>query len=351
MAESQGVGDDHGASDRTGAVRNWQDFIDRCLVKRLDNETFERFVPLHHAKYPLPPRALAELFLRPQSDSYDVLDPRIPQYLQILLALRYIDALSILMAMYKYSTSHKQIQAAAEAVENNESKQQQQHPLRWGNSYATEEHIFYRLTRSVSQGTGIHDSWDALRIARIMAKWMELFTATAGAFATEMMNQQMQSVEDRDRLEQTRRKQLPRVDEMESARAGFVMLLLGVCESKPVLGALGKPYAKTARKELSDALASFVPTIVQSAEQIAERLVHFRTETLAGFEPIDKAKAAASAEMDDFIDSAMGLDNLVVPEIMITNTRAGLYIYLNSLVRKRIACWLLYLILLLLTCV
>ncbi|ELQ36809.1 mediator of RNA polymerase II transcription subunit 5 [Pyricularia oryzae Y34] len=335
MAESQGVGEEPRTGEGTESLRNWQDFIERCLITRLDNETFERFAPIHHAKYPLSPRVLAELFLRPQKNNHDVLDPRIPQYMQILLAHHYIDALSILLAMYKYSTSHKQIQDVTGAGENDQSGEQQQQPLRWGNSYATEEHIFYRLTRSVSHGTGIHDSWDALRIARIMAKWMELFTATAGAFAADMVNQQMQTAEERDRVERERRKQLPRVDEMESARAGFVMLLLGVCESKPVLGALGKPYAKTARKELSDALGNFVPTIMQSAEQISQRLVQFRTETLAGFEPVDKAKAAANADMDDFLDSTMGLDSLVVPEIPISNTRAGLYIYLNSLLVGR----------------
>lgn len=334
MAESQGVGEEPRTGEGTESLRNWQDFIERCLITRLDNETFERFAPIQHAKYPLSPRVLAELFLRPQKNNHDVLDPRIPQYMQILLAHHYIDALSILLAMYKYSTSHKQIQDVTGAGENDQSGEQQQQPLRWGNSYATEEHIFYRLTRSVSHGTGIHDSWDALRIARIMAKWMELFTATAGAFAADMVNQQMQTAEERDRVERERRKQLPRVDEMESARAGFVMLLLGVCESKPVLGALGKPYAKTARKELSDALGNFVPTIMQSAEQISQRLVQFRTETLAGFEPVDKAKAAANADMDDFLDSTMGLDSLVVPEIPISNTRAGLYIYLNSLVSQ-----------------
>ncbi|TLD26352.1 hypothetical protein PspLS_04568 [Pyricularia sp. CBS 133598] len=336
MAEPQGVGEESRVGEGAESLRNWQAFIERCLITRLDNETFERFAPIHHAKYPLPPRALAELFLRPQKNNHDVLDPRIPQYMQILLAHHYIDALSILLAMYKYSTSHKQIQDVTGAGETDEGGgQQTQQPLRWGNSYATEEHIFYRLTRSVSHGTGIHDSWDALRIARIMAKWMELFTATAGAFAADMVNQQMQTADERDRIERERRKQLPRVDEMESARAGFVMLLLGVCESKPVLNALGKPYAKTARKELSDALGNFVPTIMQSAEQISQRLVQFRTETLAGFEPVDKAKAAANADMDDFLDSTMGLDSLVVPEIPISNTRAGLYIYLNSLLVGR----------------
>lgn len=34
--------------------------------------------------------------------------------------------------------------------------------------------------------------------------------------------------------------------------------------------------------------------------------------------------------MDELIDSAVGLDNFVIPEIPIANTRAGLYVHLNA---------------------
>lgn len=87
-----------------------------------------------------------------------------------------------------------------------------------------------------------------------------------------------------------------------------------------------------ARKALSESLAVFVPSIMQSASQIAGRLELFRTETLASFDPVDKKKESANAEMDDILDSTVGLENFVVPEMPIANTRAGLYIYLNAAV-------------------
>lgn len=76
----------------------------------------------------------------------------------------------------------------------------------------------------------------------------------------------------------------------------------------------------------------FVPSILQSASQIAGRLELFRTETLASLDPADKKKESANAEMDDILDSTVGLDSFVVPELPISNTRAGLYIYLNAAV-------------------
>ena len=88
-----------------------------------------------------------------------------------------------------------------------------------------------------------------------------------------------------------------------------------------------------ARKALSESLAVFVPSILQSASQIASRLELFRTGTLASFDPVDKKKEAANAEMDDILDSTVGLENFIVPELPVSNTRAGLYIYLNAAVR------------------
>ncbi|KAL8333077.1 hypothetical protein RB593_003021 [Gaeumannomyces tritici] len=321
----------------TMAMEQWTLFLSRCLATRLDPETFDSYVVLLYAKHPLPPRAVADVFLRPRPGNSDCLDPRIPPYLQILLAHQFVDALSILEAMYRYSTSHTQSRAGMPALEdgedekltggvndaggkNNGRRRQKQLPLVWGSSYAAEEHTFYRLTKSIAQGSGIRSVRDAIEIARVMARWMNLFTAAAAAFAADPMGPLQNS--------------LP-LQEMESARAGFVMLLLGLCESKLMLSSLSHVEAKVARKELSQSLANFVPSMVQSAAQIAARLEVFRTETLAGFEPVDKAIEAAQGEMNALLDSAVPPENLVLPEILISHTRAGLYIYVNSLLAGR----------------
>ncbi|KLU88418.1 hypothetical protein MAPG_07403, partial [Magnaporthiopsis poae ATCC 64411] len=319
----------------------WLLFLSRCLATRLDPDTFDSYAVLLYAQHPLPPRAIADIFLRPRPGNSDFLDPRIPPYLQILLGHNYVDALSILEAMYRYSTSHTQSQAgmpassedgedekqgsgvdgndgsAAAAGKNNGRRRRK--PV-WGSSYAAEEHTFYRLTKSIANGSGIRSFRDAIEIARVMARWMNLFTAAAAAFAADPMGPLQNS--------------LP-LQEMESARAGFVMLLLGLCESKLMLSSLSHAEAKVARKELSESLANFVPSMVQSAAQIAARLEVFRTETLASFEPVDKAKEAAHAEMNALLDSAVPPENLALPEVLITNTRVGLYIYVNSLLAGR----------------
>ncbi|KAJ9134623.1 Mediator of RNA polymerase II transcription subunit 5 [Pleurostoma richardsiae] len=333
----------HSAPRSLSAARGqWTAFLDRCLVTRLDLDEFEAYVPLLQAKHPLPADAIADIFLRPSPRSRDCLDSRVHGYLQALLDLRYIDTPAILKALYKYSTSHTQSAPEHEHQHQHDDAggeagagAQGQRPhkeggadgdsggaqadggeaLRWRSSYGAEEVIFYRLTKAVAQGTGIRSAQDGVAVALVMARWMTLFTAAAAAFAEDVMGALHSSQSQRD--------------EMEAARAAFVMLLLGVCENQIVLEALSKPMAKDARKALSESLATFVPSIMQGASQIAARLELFRTDTLASFEPASK-KEAANTEIDELLDSTMGLDNFAVADLHIENSRAGLYIYLNA---------------------
>lgn len=84
---------------------------------------------------------------------------------------------------------------------------------------------------------------------------------------------------------------------------------------------------------MSGSLANFVPTIMNNAGRIATRLDLFRTNTLASFEPAEERKDAANAELDHLLDTTVDLEDFVIPDIPVVNTRAGLYIYLNAAVR------------------
>lgn len=214
---------------RQVALSQWTRFLSRCLARRLNPEKFASFVPYLRSKYPLPPATVADLFLRPQRNEHDYLDPRIPRYLEVLTNLRYIDTPSILKALYRYSTSHKQARNTEEGKDGKRDPVSGVDAMWWENSYGAEEVMFYRLTKAVAQGSAISDTDEALEVARIMSMWMTLFTDASTAFAVEAMGQ-FQSHQIRD--------------EMESARAAFVAFLLGVCENQVVLRALGRPQAK-----------------------------------------------------------------------------------------------------------
>ncbi|KAI2643530.1 mediator of RNA polymerase II transcription subunit 5 [Xylaria nigripes] len=301
---TDGHGDHTGDGDSTSSRGQWAKYISQCLNTRLDPEEFDPYVSILYNKHPLPPIAIADICLRPQPSNHESLDPRISRYLQVLTQRKLVDTPSILSSLYKYSTSQMYLHPTGE----------DRAPLRWANSYSPEEVLFYRLSKAVRLGTGIKNPSEALTICVLMAQWMTMFTAASAAFAQDVMGQ----------LQGTLR------DEMEAARAAFVMLLLGVCENENVLRGLSRPPAKSVRQALSEGLTSFIPSIMQNSSQIASRLELFLTETLAAFEPVDKnKKEVPNMDIDD-LESSMALDSAVVPEIPVSNSRAGLYIYLNA---------------------
>ncbi|KAM0598471.1 hypothetical protein ACHAP1_002686 [Verticillium nonalfalfae] len=69
---------------------------------------------------------------------------------------------------------------------------------------------------------------------------------------------------------------------------------------------------------------------MHNAGPVTTRLDHFRTRTLASFEPAEAGKPLAAPELDQLFDSGVELNNFVIPELPVANSRAGLYIYLNA---------------------
>lgn len=312
------------------SMKAWDGFLDTCLFKRLGPSDFESSAPKLHSKHPLPADALADLLLRPRASNKDTLDPRIPLYLESALTLGYVDAPAILKALYNYSTSHSQSQSGTDGLPE----------VRWRSSYSAEEVLFYRLTKAVVQGAAIGKGEDAVRMVDIVAKWMALFTGAFATLATDVM----------DQLEAGG----PR-EEMETARAAFVALLISVCDNQVVLRTVERPDAKSTsprlvslnprrprrgvqltgmllevRRAMLASLVNFVPTLQNSS--IAERLELFRS-TIASFEPADKTKDAAKG-IDELLDSAVGHESVMLPELHIANSRAALYIYLSACVSE-----------------
>lgn len=86
------------------------------------------------------------------------------------------------------------------------------------------------------------------------------------------------------------------------------------------------------RKQLSQSLEAFLPSIMQVNPSIASQLDMFRAQSLATHDSTEKKDPAVS-DMNSYMDNVMGLESFQVPEVPIANTRAGLYIYLSAAVR------------------
>lgn len=256
----------------------WETFFSKALEKRLDMDKFADWAPIMKDRHGsvVGPVLLADLVLRPTRWNRWTLDPRVPYYLQTLLDLRMVDVPAVLAALYRYSTAHGFLSMAG-----GQSKEQQQQNgdekedkaatmagikieeglgssegldiggvtrdaskgkkgiVRWQSSFSSEEVIFYRLTKAVSQGAAIKNGKDAVDICAVMARWMALFTTATATFAAHDEDVIMGGAGAGENVPSRQKR-----DEMDNARAAFVMLLLGVCENAIVLQALSKDFAK-----------------------------------------------------------------------------------------------------------
>lgn len=227
MTGSNDSPDDIRDGDATGSRSQWAKYLAQSLNSRLDPDEFDAHVPFLYNKHPLPPVAIADICLRPQPSNHESLDPRISRYLEVLIQRKLVDTPSILNGLYKYSTSQMYLRPAGA---DDQAQHQHQALLRWASSYTPEEVLFYRLSKVLRIGGGINNTSEALAICLLMARWMTMFTTASAAFAQDVMVT--------GRLQNTSR------EEMEAARAAFVMLLLSVCENQHVLRGLSRPAAK-----------------------------------------------------------------------------------------------------------
>lgn len=312
------------------AAQKWSKFLSHSLATRLDPESFESYVQLLSAKYPLTPIHISDLFLRPSATNDGSLDLRIPRYVQIMLDLELVNIPAILRALRKYSTfgtvlEVQDVEGQSKGGSNDGEKARRQkveeRRKRWTNSYAVEETLFYQAAKYITSGRAPKDIRETIDLVLVSTQWMDL-ASSAGNKANEMLNLGHSQAQ-----------------EMSATTTALGTLIVAVVDNGRVMQALSKISSlKGMVSNLSKALAEFVPLLVQSHPPTAGRLELFRTQTLVALEPPEKKDSASNA-IDDILDESLnsGMDSIVVADVPNMNSRAGLYIYLSALV-----CHLLY---------
>ncbi|EDN91276.1 hypothetical protein SS1G_00679 [Sclerotinia sclerotiorum 1980 UF-70] len=176
----------------------------------------------------------------------------------------------------------------------NKAKRVKEGNKRWKNSYSAEEMMLYRLAKTVSTGARPKNVQEAVDLLVVSIQWMDMVAVGMRGGAHEILDVE--------------------------AHVEEIGMILKVLENGTGI-------------ELGKAMAGFVPLLLQSSPQNAQRLDAFRTQTLITILPVNKKEQAANAEINDILDSTMGMniDNIVIADLPAVNSRAGLYIYLNSL--------------------
>ncbi|KAF2872694.1 mediator complex, subunit Med5 [Massariosphaeria phaeospora] len=286
----------------------WTQFFDRCLAFRTDRETFDVAVSTLHSESPLSGRKLAELLLKPRTAASITVDPRVYVYLERLLALKKVDASEALISAFKFSRDRPQITGSDGVLKD---------PIPWRNSPELEEVLFTRLHKLFSIGHRPISNTEAARTLIVVSSWMSTMVTS---HTNDSMLQAMAGIQ-----------QHPQQQSI-SVREALGMLIVGLVENEKILLLLGKDEHKGVRNQFSRSLSIFIPFLSQSSLQIANRLEMSQRE----HDLHDKSAMTANGEAAENTSlgaAAVQLD--AVLDLPLVNTRAGLYIFLNSLLVAR----------------
>ncbi|KAB8300368.1 hypothetical protein EYC80_000551 [Monilinia laxa] len=180
--------------------------------------------------------------------------------------------------------------------------------------------MLYRLAKTVSTGVRPKNVQEAVDLLLVSIQWMNMISVGMGQGAHEILDMEAH------------------VEEIGMVGMALGTLMVAVVGNSKILEVLQKGRCPRGTGiGLGKAMAGFVPLLIQSSPQNAQRLDVFRTQTLITILPIDKKERATNAEINDILNSTIGMniDSIVVADLPVVNSRAGLYIYLNALLVGR----------------
>lgn len=317
-------------------VKEWTVFLDRCLNQRVQVDVFDAATAQLHRKSPLPGRKLAALLLKPRSASPSSVDPRVIIYLERLLALKKVDASDVLSATFYYSKDR--LPKTGGDTSEKEPK--------WSNSPELEEVVCHRLHKPFAAEERPVNNTEGLQTLIVVTRWMQ---AIVTSHTSDTMMQAIAGIS-----------QQPQQQPI-NVREALGVLVVGLIENSKILLILNHPTAKgqcpsvasdivttpllymmyvrfrspklELRRRLTQSLASFIPFLShnslgsQSSLEIANRLemsqkqheLYEKPVTIEGVPNENANLEVAALQLESVMD---------LPPV---STRAGLYVFLNSL--------------------
>lgn len=294
--------------ERSHQMATWTHFVDRCLQNRLSADKLEKLAVQLSKRIPRDEAQLAEALLRPRSRATGCLDPLIPVYLERLLVLNFLNPPEVLNALFRYSRDYA---TGADHSHGSPKKQQSQH---WHITPELEELVFARLSKAFVTNERPKSVVEVQKTLATLSRWMNTLNSSQTAESV------IHSLADGSQAQRTQ------------TLVGLGMLVIATMEHPKVAGVIEVALPKAQRKSLSESLTFFIPHLNQSSLQLGDRLGMLQKQ-------YSLTTDHASDGMHDGPGSH-GLDVSVlqletVMDLPIINTRAGLYVFINSLLIAR----------------
>ncbi|KAF2399114.1 Med5-domain-containing protein [Trichodelitschia bisporula] len=275
-------------------VKIWSSFLERCLKNRIRVDQFERLTEELYKRTPIFRRTLAELLLDCQSLTGNIVDPLLFTYCEYLLGVSRIGAADLLSALFLRSRQHANSLAA-----------EGQLPSKLVCSPPELDHIILdQLTRAFVSGKHPKTRGEGLSTLKVLSQWMMAITKP------------------NDPL-------MPALDHhFVLVCDALGMFATAIVENPRISGFIDAGIQKDLRKDLSQALSSFVaywghvsPQHPQNANRLdmSQKQRGLTDEGLDGSSSQTALDVAAAIQVESVID---------LPSMY---TRAGVFIFLSSL--------------------
>ncbi|KAF2142643.1 uncharacterized protein K452DRAFT_318229 [Aplosporella prunicola CBS 121167] len=292
---------------REPSMALWTTFVDRCLDNRISPEKLEKFAIEMRKMMRSDGTVIAQALFRPRSRATSCLDPLVPVYLERLLALDLLGPPDILTALFHYSRDRP---ARAEETPKSPKKQISHGHI----TPEMEELVFTRLSKAYETGERPRSVKEVLSTLAVLSQWM---SAIVTPHAADPVMHSMP-------------------DEAQATRTQSIlvlgMLITYVMQNVKVAGVMEVALPKALRKSLAQSLALFNPQLSQAGGiALAERLAMFQKQ----YNLLENTGTGPN-------DTSVSLSNEVallqlesVMDLPLINTRAGLYVFINSLLIAR----------------
>ncbi|KAK7550831.1 mediator of RNA polymerase II transcription subunit 5 [Phyllosticta citricarpa] len=284
----------------------WHIFIDTCLRKRLATDDYDKLARDLRARIPKDGAALSEALLRPKTLSAFYFDPLVVVYLERSLALDLLDPPHILEALFRHA---REANAATDRSQ----------PESWNvksQSYVSpelEELVFARLSRAYMINERPKKVSEAQKTLALLTKWMSTMSSTQAAESV------INSIAEGTQGHRT------------TTIMSLGLLVIAVLEHPKIAGVLEKASPKWVSKALSESITAFMPHLSQASLQLADRLGMLQKQ----YSLTDHAaNAVDDGSANNGLDVAV-LQLETVMDLPVINTRAGLYVFINSILAAR----------------
>ncbi len=197
--------------------QEWTNFLDRCLLARVEGPKFTILAKTLYSKNPLASSKLANILLKPRSKSALTVDPLIPSYVECLLALEQINIPDALRTLLKHSRLYHSDEASSP------TGNQPQDIDEWYNGPDVEEILLYRLAKCFTTRSRPKSANEACGTLKAVATWM---SAIVTASTKDEMMQHLAGVDNSTQPESI------------AVREAVGMLVVALAENGRVTGVL-----------------------------------------------------------------------------------------------------------------